>query len=113
MPEAVGFYTDTTVCIGCKACQVACHQWNDLPAWEDRPDGSTVIRQQVLVERDSQKAIVIGKGGRRLKEIGAAAREQIAQHLARPVHLFLHVKVNPRWDEDRGLYREIGLEWAD
>ncbi|HEX6604993.1 MAG TPA: GTPase Era [Sphingomicrobium sp.] len=85
----------------------------ETETWEDRPDGSTAIRQQILVERDSQKAIVIGKGGRRLKEIGAAAREEIAQHLGRPVHLFLHVKVNPRWDEDRGLYREIGLEWAD
>ena len=81
--------------------------------WQDRPDGSTEIRQQILVERDSQKAIVIGKGGRRLKDIGAAARAEITQHLGRPVHLFLHVKVNPRWDEDRGLYREIGLEWAD
>jgi GTP-binding protein Era len=85
----------------------------ETETWEDRPDGSTVIRQQILVERDSQKAIVIGKGGRRLKAIGAGAREEIAQHLGRPVHLFLHVKVNPRWDEDRGLYREIGLEWAD
>jgi GTP-binding protein Era len=85
----------------------------ETETWEDRPDGSTTIRQQILVERDSQKAIVIGKGGKRLKEIGAAAREEIAQHLGRPVHLFLHVKVNPRWDEDRGLYREIGLEWAD
>jgi GTP-binding protein Era len=85
----------------------------ETETWEDRPDGSTEIRQQILVERDSQKAIVIGKGGRRLKEIGAAARAEIAQHLGRPVHLFLHVKVNPRWDEDRGLYREIGLEWAD
>ena len=85
----------------------------ETETWEDRPDGTTTIRQQILVERDSQKAIVIGKGGRRLKEIGAAAREEIAQHLGRPVHLFLHVKVNPRWDEDRGLYREIGLEWAD
>ena len=81
--------------------------------WEERADGSIVINQQILVERDSQKAIVIGKGGRRLKEIGAAARAEITQHLGRPVHLFLHVKVNPRWDEDRGLYREIGLEWAD
>ena len=81
--------------------------------WEDRPDGSTTIRQQILVERESQKAIVIGKGGRRLKEIGAAAREEIAQHLGRPVHLFLHVKVSPKWGEDRSLYREIGLEWAD
>ena len=85
----------------------------ETETWEDRPDGSTVIRQQILVERDSQKAIVIGKGGRRLKAIGAGAREEIAQHLGRRVHLFLHVKVNPRWDEDRGLYREIGLEWAD
>jgi GTP-binding protein Era len=85
----------------------------ETETWEDRPDGSTVIRQQILVERDSQKAIVIGKGGRRLKTLGAAAREQIAAHLGRPVHLFLHVKVNPRWDEDRGLYRDIGLEWAD
>jgi GTP-binding protein Era len=85
----------------------------ETETWEDRLDGSTAIRQQILVERDSQKAIVIGKGGRRLKEIGAAARAEIGQHLGRPVHLFLHVKVNPRWDEDRGLYREIGLEWAD
>jgi GTP-binding protein Era len=85
----------------------------ETETWTDRPDGSTEIRQQILVERDSQKAIVIGKGGRRLKAIGAAAREEIAQHLGRPVHLFLHVKVNPRWDEDRGLYREIGLEWAE
>ena len=85
----------------------------ETETWADRPDGSTEIRQQILVARDSQKAIVIGKGGRRLKAIGAAAREEIAQHLGRPVHLFLHVKVNPKWDEDRGLYREIGLEWAD
>jgi len=81
--------------------------------WEDRKDGSTVIHQQILVERDSQKAIVLGKGGSRLKAIGQAAREAISEHLGRKVHLFLHVKVNPRWDEDRGLYREIGLEWAE
>jgi GTP-binding protein Era len=81
--------------------------------WEDRPDGSTVINQQIIVERDSQKAIVIGKGGRRLKTIGAAARAEIREHLGRPVHLFLHVKVEPKWGEDRALYREIGLEWAD
>jgi GTP-binding protein Era len=85
----------------------------ETETWEDRPDGSTAIRQQILVERDSQKAIVIGKGGRRLKEIGQRAREAIADHLGRKVHLFLHVKVNPRWDEDRGIYREIGLDWTD
>jgi GTP-binding protein Era len=81
--------------------------------WEDRKDGSTLIHQQILVDRDSQKAIVLGKGGSRLKSIGAAAREAIGEHLGRKVHLFLHVKVNPRWDEDRSLYRDIGLEWAD
>jgi len=85
----------------------------ETETWEDKPDGSTTIRQQILVERDSQKGIVIGKGGQRLREIGQAAREEIARHLGRPVHLFLHVKVQPRWDEDRSLYREIGLEWAD
>jgi len=81
--------------------------------WEDRKDGSTVIHQQILVERDSQKAIVLGKGGAKLKGIGAAAREAIGEHIGRKVHLFLHVKVNARWDEDRALYREIGLDWAD
>ena len=85
----------------------------ETESWEDQPDGSTVINQQILVERDSQKGIVIGKRGQRLKSIGAAARAEIAQHLGRPVHLYLHVKVNPRWDEDRSLYRDIGLEWAD
>jgi GTP-binding protein Era len=81
--------------------------------WEDRKDGSTVIHQQILIERDSQKAIVVGKGGSRLKAIGQAAREAIAEHLGRKVHLFLHVKVNPTWGEDRGLYEDIGLDWAD
>ena len=81
--------------------------------WEDRKDGSTVIHQQIYVERDSQKAIVVGKGGSRLKEIGLAAREAISQHLGRKVHLFLHVKVNPKWGEDRGLYEDIGLDWTD
>ena len=81
--------------------------------WEDRKDGSTVIHQQILVERDSQKGIVVGKGGTRLKAIGQAAREAIAEHLGRKVHLYLHVKVSPRWAEDRGLYEDIGLDWAD
>jgi len=81
--------------------------------WEDRKDGSTAIHQQILIERDSQKAIILGKGGSQLKRIGQAAREAISEHLGRKVHLFLHVKVNPKWDEDRSLYRDIGLEWAD
>ena len=81
--------------------------------WEDRKDGSTVIHQQIFVERDSQKAIVLGKGGAQLKKIGQAAREAIADQLGRKVHLFLHVKVNPKWDEDRSLYKDIGLEWSE
>ena len=85
----------------------------ETETWEDRPDGSTEIRQQILVERDSQKAIVIGKAGSRLKEIGQRSREAIAEHLGRKVHLYLHVKVNPRWAEDRSLYQDIGLDWAD
>jgi GTP-binding protein Era len=129
MPEGPWLYpedevsdaTDRMIAAELTREQVVNQLYQELPyataveteTWQDRPDGSTEIRQQILVERDSQKAIVIGKGGSRLKEIGAAARAEIAQHLGRPVHLFLHVKVNPRWDEDRGLYREIGLEWAD
>jgi len=81
--------------------------------WEDRKDGSTVIHQQIFIERDSQKAIVVGKGGARLKSIGQAAREAIAEHLGRKVHLFLHVKVNPRWGEDRSVYEDIGLDWSE
>jgi GTP-binding protein Era len=85
----------------------------ETESWEDRPDGSTVIHQQIFVERDSQKAIVIGKGGSRLRTIGERARAEISEHLGRKVHLFLHVKVNPRWSEDRSLYDDIGLEWSD
>jgi GTP-binding protein Era len=85
----------------------------ETESWEDRPDGSTVIHQQIFVERDSQKAIVIGKGGSRLRTIGEKARAEISDHLGRKVHLFLHVKVNPRWGEDRALYEDIGLEWSD
>ncbi|HEX8667986.1 MAG TPA: GTPase Era [Allosphingosinicella sp.] len=81
--------------------------------FEERRDGSVAIHQQILVGRDTQKAIVLGKGGTRIKEIGARAREQLSALLGRKVHLFLHVKVNPRWEEDRGLYREIGLDWVD
>jgi GTP-binding protein Era len=81
--------------------------------YEERRDGSVAIHQQILVGRPTQKAIVLGKGGARIKEIGAAARAQLAELLGRKVHLFLHVKVNPDWEEDRGLYREIGLDWVE
>lgn len=81
--------------------------------YEERPDGSVAIHQQILVGRASQKAIVLGKGGARIKAIGAAARAGIAEQLGRKVHLFLHVKVRPGWEEDRTLYDEIGLDWVE
>jgi GTPase len=81
--------------------------------YEERKDGSVVIHQQILVARPTQRAIVLGKQGARIKEIGAAARAQLTELLGRKVHLFLHVKVSPNWEEDRGLYREIGLDWVD
>jgi GTP-binding protein Era len=81
--------------------------------YEERRDGSVAIHQQILVGRDTQRAIVLGKGGARLKQIGTAAREELGKLLGRKVHLFLHVKVKPDWEEDRGLYREIGLDWVE
>jgi GTP-binding protein Era len=81
--------------------------------YEERKDGSVAIYQQILVARDTQRAIVLGKHGSRLKEIGSKARAELAALLGRKVHLFLHVKVNPKWEEDRGLYRDIGLDWVE
>lgn len=79
----------------------------------ERADGSVEIHQQILVERPTQRAIMLGKGGARLKEIGSRARAEIASNLGRRVHLYLHVKVNPRWEDDREHYRNIGLDWVD
>jgi GTP-binding protein Era len=81
--------------------------------YEERRDGSVAIHQQILVGRPTQRAIVLGKGGARIKAIGEAARAELGQLLGRKVHLFLHVKVKPDWEEDRGLYREIGLDWVE
>ena len=81
--------------------------------FEERADGSAEIHQQILVERVTQRAIVLGKGGARIREIGARARAELAVLLDRPVHLYLHVKVKPDWDEDRSVYRDLGLDWVD
>ncbi|TVV74058.1 GTPase Era [Sphingomonas solaris] len=85
----------------------------DTEKYEERKDGSVAIHQQILVGRDTQRAIVLGKGGARLKEIGSRSREELGKLLGKQVHLFLHVKVKPDWEEDRGLYRDIGLDWVD
>ena len=79
--------------------------------WEDKPNGSVEIHQQILVERASQRAIVLGRGGERIKAIGSAARAAIGELLGRRVHLYLHVKVSEDWGEDRALYDAIGLEF--
>jgi GTP-binding protein Era len=81
--------------------------------YEERRDGSVAIHQQILVARDTQRAIILGHRGARLKEIGQKAREELSRITGQTVHLFLHVKVNPRWEEDRSLYQEIGLDWVD
>ena len=81
--------------------------------YEERRDGSIAIHQQILVARESQRAIVLGKRGARLKEIGSRARAELSELLGHKVHLFLHVKVKPDWEEDRSLYRDIGLEWVE
>jgi GTP-binding protein Era len=81
--------------------------------FEERPDGSAAIHQQILVERDSQKAIVVGKRGARVKAIGEAARAGIEAAFGRRVHLFLHVKVKPGWAEDRHVWRDLGMDWVD
>jgi GTPase len=81
--------------------------------YSERADGSVEIYQQIFVARESQRAIVLGKGGSRIKAIGAAAREEIAKLMGVKVHLYLHVKVKPDWDEDRSVYRDIGLDWVE
>ncbi|MGZ3171738.1 MAG: GTPase Era [Croceibacterium sp.] len=77
-----------------------------------RKDGSIEIRQQIVIGRDSQKAIVLGKRGARIKAIGEAARTELSELLGVPVHLFLHVKVDENWAESREIYEEIGLDWV-
>jgi GTPase len=81
--------------------------------YNEREDGSLEIHQQILVSRPTQRAIVLGKGGARIKSIGEAARMELAKLMGVKVHLYLHVKVKPDWDEDRGVYRDIGLEWVE
>ncbi|MGH6652571.1 MAG: GTPase Era [Sphingopyxis sp.] len=78
-----------------------------------RKDGSAEIHQQILVARDNQRAIILGHKGERIKEIGSKARAELTELLGRKVHLFLHVKVKANWDEDRGVYRDMGLDWVD
>jgi GTP-binding protein Era len=81
-------------------------------SYTQRPDGSIEIRQQIVVGRATQKAIVLGKGGSRIKAIGEAARKELTELLGQKVHLFLHVKVDENWEDNREIYEEMGLDWV-
>ena len=79
--------------------------------WKELKDGSTRIEQTIYVERESQRKIVLGKGGATIKSIGADSRKELMQILDVPVHLFLFVKVRENWGDDPDRYREMGLDF--
>ena len=83
----------------------------ETTAFEERPDGSVRIEQTIFVERQGQRAILIGKGGQTLKWIGQAARKEIAEALGRPAHVFLTVKVREGWADSRETFRDLGLDF--
>ncbi len=81
--------------------------------WEQKPNGSVAIYQMIYIERDSQKAIILGKRGAQIKAIGEAARLDMAEAFGHKVHLFLHVKVKADWADNREVYRGTGVDWAE
>lgn len=83
----------------------------ETEAWTERDDGSVRIDQIIYVRRTSQKKIVLGKAGARVKSIGSAARKELEGMFDRRVHLFIHVKVRERWIDDPERYRELGLDY--
>jgi GTPase len=83
----------------------------ETDTWKDLGDGSVRIEQTIYVERESQRKIVLGKGGQTIKAIGAEARREIAAAVGTPVHLFLFVKVRAGWGDDAARYRSMGLEF--
>ena len=128
MPEAPWMYPEDQVSDASErllACEITREQLykqlhEELPydsavrpeKYVERQDGSIEIHQQIVVMRDNQRAIVLGKGGSRIKEIGQAAREELSELLGRKVHLFLHVKTDERWSEDKEMFEEMGLDWV-
>jgi GTPase len=87
------------------------HSTVETEIWKELRDGAVRIEQTIYVERESQRKIVLGKGGQTIKAIGAAARTEIAASIEHPVHLFLFVKVREGWGDDPERYREMGLEF--
>jgi GTPase len=128
MPEAAWHYPEDQVSDASErllACEITREQLyrqlhDELPydsavrpeSYTARKDGSIEIHQQIVIARDSQKGIVLGKSGSKLKSIGEAARKELAELLGCKVHLFLHVKVDEKWSDDKEIYEEMGLEWV-
>ena len=129
MPEGAWHYPEDQVSDASErllACEITREQLyrqlhDELPydsavrpeSYTTRKDGSVEIHQQIVIARDSQKGIVLGKGGSKLKSIGEAARKELAELLGVTVHLFLHVKVEENWaNSNKEIYEEIGLEWV-
>lgn len=83
----------------------------ETEVWNELKDGSVRIEQTIYVERESQRKIVLGKGGQTIRAIGAAARADIAEAIEQPVHLFLFVKVRESWGDDPERYRIMGLDF--
>lgn len=128
MPESEWHYPEDQVSDASErllACEITREQLyrqlhDELPydsavrpeGYKVRPDGSVEIHQQIVIGRDSQKPIVLGKRGARIKAIGEAARTELSELLGVKVHLFLHVKVEENWAESREIFEEIGLDWV-
>jgi len=128
MPESPWHYPEDQVSDASErllACEITREQLyrqlhDELPydsavrpeSYQTRKDGSLEIHQQIVIARDSQKGIVLGKQGARLKAIGEASRKELANLLGVKVHLFLHVKVEEGWADAREIYEEIGLDWV-
>jgi len=83
----------------------------ETTAFDEKADGSARIEQTIYVERESQRPIILGKGGQTLKWIGQKSREELIELLERPIHLFITVKVDPKWQDSRALYAQFGLEY--
>jgi GTP-binding protein Era len=83
----------------------------ETESWQERPDGSVRVEQVIYVRRTSQRAIVLGEGGKRIKTIGARARAELGAMLDRKVHLFLFVKVRENWLDDPERFRAIGVDF--
>lgn len=83
----------------------------ETETWEQHKNGSVKVEQMIHVARENHRSIVLGKGGTTIKEIGMAARKELASILGRPVHLFLRVKVSERWQDSRERFTALGLDF--